>query len=99
MPNVPETYVHRIGRTGRAGASGIALSFVDAEERAYLKDIIKLIAQSIPVIENQPFHSKNGRVANNHTANSFTHRSSVRNNQPKERTWTRRMPEKLKAAL
>lgn len=98
LPNVPETYVHRIGRTGRAGASGIALSFVDAEERAYLKDINKLIAQSIPVIENQPFHSKNGRVAN-HTANSFTHRSSARNNQPKERTWTRRMPEKLKAAL
>lgn len=98
LPNVPETYVHRIGRTGRAGASGIALSFVDAEERAYLKDINKLISQSIPVIENQPFHSKNGRVAN-HTANSFTHRSSARNNQPKERTWTRRMPEKLKAAL
>jgi ATP-dependent RNA helicase RhlE len=76
LPNVPETYVHRIGRTGRAGASGIALSFVDAEERAYLKDINKLIAQSIPVIENQPFHSKNLRVAN-HTANSFTHRSSA----------------------
>ena len=98
LPNVPETYVHRIGRTGRAGASGIALSFVDAEERAYLKDINKLIAQSIPVVENQPFHSKNVRVAN-HTASSFNHRSSSRNNQPKERTWTRRMPEKLKAAL
>ncbi|WP_242692088.1 DEAD/DEAH box helicase [Aridibaculum aurantiacum] len=56
LPNVPETYVHRIGRTGRAGASGIALSFCDAEERAYLRDIQKVIARTIPVIEDQPFH-------------------------------------------
>ena len=41
LPNVPETYVHRIGRTGRAGASGMAVSFCDGEERAYLKDIQK----------------------------------------------------------
>ena len=101
LPNVPETYVHRIGRTGRAGASGIALSFVDAEERAYLKDINKLIAQAIPVVEDQPFHSKNGRVAtnHNHTSHRFTHRSSNRNNQSNERQWTKRMPKKLKAAL
>jgi ATP-dependent RNA helicase RhlE len=49
IPNEPETYVHRIGRTGRAGASGIALSFCDQEERAYLKDIQQLIKQTIPV--------------------------------------------------
>jgi ATP-dependent RNA helicase RhlE len=49
LPNVPETYVHRIGRTGRAGASGIALSFCSSEERSYLKDIEKLIKKSIPV--------------------------------------------------
>lgn len=49
LPNVPETYVHRIGRTGRAGASGIALSFCSSEEKAYLKDIEKLIKKSIPV--------------------------------------------------
>ncbi len=55
LPNVPETYVHRIGRTGRAGASGIAISFCDGEERAYLKDIQKLIRQSIPVVEEHPF--------------------------------------------
>lgn len=55
IPNVPETYVHRIGRTGRAGASGIALSFCDHEERAYLKDITKVISQNIPVEENHPF--------------------------------------------
>lgn len=54
LPNVPETYVHRIGRTGRAGANGIALSFCDAEEKEYLRDIQKLIARSIPVVEDHP---------------------------------------------
>jgi ATP-dependent RNA helicase RhlE len=54
LPNVPETYVHRIGRTGRAGAAGIALSFCDAEERAYLKDINKLIGLKIPA-EAHPY--------------------------------------------
>jgi len=56
IPNVPETYVHRIGRTGRAGASGIALSFCDAEEKVFLRDIHKLIAKNIPVIEEHPYH-------------------------------------------
>jgi len=56
LPNVPETYVHRIGRTGRAGASGFAFSFCDGEEKAFLKDIQKLIAVSIPVVEH-PFFS------------------------------------------
>jgi ATP-dependent RNA helicase RhlE len=55
LPNVPETYVHRIGRTGRAGASGIAISFCEAEEKPYLKDIQKLIARSIPVEDHHPF--------------------------------------------
>ncbi len=55
MPNIPETYVHRIGRTGRAGASGIAISFCDTEERSYLKDIQKLIGKAIPVITTHPF--------------------------------------------
>jgi ATP-dependent RNA helicase RhlE len=60
LPNVPETYVHRIGRTGRAGASGIALSFCDGEERAYLKDINKLIDQKIPAIFEHPFAQQGG---------------------------------------
>ncbi len=55
LPNVSETYVHRIGRTGRAKASGTALSFCDQEEKAYLKDIQKLISQQIPVMPNNPF--------------------------------------------
>jgi ATP-dependent RNA helicase RhlE len=49
LPNVPESYVHRIGRTARAGAEGIAISFCNAEERAYLKDIEKLTRTSVPV--------------------------------------------------
>jgi len=61
IPNIPETYVHRIGRTGRAGLGGIALSFCDEEERAYLKDIIKLIKIQIPVIHDHPYKlSKEG---------------------------------------
>ncbi|PHS53328.1 MAG: DEAD/DEAH box helicase [Lutibacter sp.] len=55
LPNIPETYVHRIGRTGRAKASGVALSFCNAEEKVYLKDIQKLINQEIPVISEHPF--------------------------------------------
>ena len=55
IPNVPETYVHRIGRTGRAGANGIALSFCDAEELAYITDIEKLISMKIPVVEEHPY--------------------------------------------
>ena len=54
LPNVPETYVHRIGRTGRAGASGTALSFCDQEEGEYLRDIQKLISRSIPVVDDHP---------------------------------------------
>ncbi len=53
MPNMPETYVHRIGRTGRAGLGGTALSFCDSEEKVYLKDIQKLISRKIPVVEDQ----------------------------------------------
>jgi len=55
LPNVPETYVHRIGRTGRASASGISISFCDVEERPYLKDIEKLIKQQIPVVSTHPY--------------------------------------------
>lgn len=54
LPNVPETYVHRIGRTGRAKASGTSRSFCDVEERAYLKDIERLIKQKLPVLDH-PF--------------------------------------------
>jgi ATP-dependent RNA helicase RhlE len=56
LPHVPESYVHRIGRTARAGASGKAIAFCDSEERAFLKQIEKLIKKEIPVFSDQPFH-------------------------------------------
>lgn len=55
LPNIPESYIHRIGRTGRAGASGFAIAFCDAEERAYLKDIQKLIGKTVPVINDHAY--------------------------------------------
>lgn len=55
LPNIPETYVHRIGRTGRAGASGVALSFCDLEEKEFLRDINRLIMKPIPVNKEHPF--------------------------------------------
>ena len=55
LPNVAETYVHRIGRTGRAKASGNAIAFCDAEERSYLKSIEKLLQQRLPVINDHDF--------------------------------------------
>ncbi len=57
LPEVPETYVHRIGRTGRAGLSGIALSFCDSDERGYLRDIQKLIGRALPVVDDHPYRS------------------------------------------
>jgi len=68
LPNVPETYVHRIGRTGRAGASGTALSFCDAEEQDFLKDIHKLINKTIPVADH-PYPPKQFTSVQKHQAN------------------------------
>ncbi len=62
LPNVPETYVHRIGRTGRAGASGIAISFCDYEEKSFLKDIQKLINKNIPITGEHPFVMTNNQM-------------------------------------
>lgn len=55
LPNVPQTYVHRIGRTARAGASGIALSFCEQEERPYLVDIERLLGQHLERINGHPY--------------------------------------------
>ncbi|MDD3224375.1 MAG: DEAD/DEAH box helicase [Clostridium sp.] len=62
LPDVPETYVHRIGRTGRAGAQGTAISFCDNEEKDMLRDIEKIIDKSIPVIEDHPYPINNSNV-------------------------------------
>ena len=63
LPNEPETYVHRIGRTGRAGASGRAWSFCDVEEQEYLRQIQKLTGQQIAMVTDHPFVSANGSPA------------------------------------
>jgi ATP-dependent RNA helicase RhlE len=55
LPNEPESYVHRIGRTARAGASGTAISFCDEDEKEYLRDIQKLIRKTLPVVEDHPY--------------------------------------------
>ena len=60
LPNEPESYVHRIGRTARAGARGIALSFCDREERSYLRDIERLTKQPLQVVADHPYRAAGG---------------------------------------
>jgi len=57
LPNIPESYVHRIGRTARAGADGIAISFCDADERGYLRDIERLTGEKLSIVKGHPFES------------------------------------------
>jgi len=64
LPNEPETYVHRIGRTARAGHDGIAISFCSAEERTWLRAIERLIRQQVPEDRTHGFHSEHARTAN-----------------------------------
>ena len=96
IPNIPETYVHRIGRTGRAGANGTAISFCDAEERAFLKDIEKLIAKKIPVIENHPFPMTNfnpiKEAKQQGRGNSGHSRSKAMNNGGQKRRFSHPKP-------
>jgi len=75
LPNIPETYVHRIGRTGRAGASGKALSFCDAEEKEFLRDIHKLIAKPIPVVSDHPYPLAEGSALRSEPVRSAPARS------------------------
>ena len=89
LPNVPETYVHRIGRTGRAGHSGSALSFCDMEERAYLRDIHKLIEKTIPVVEDHPYASTMQFVQTPVTQNnSMNRRPASHSGFRRARTWS-----------
>ncbi len=94
LPNVPETYVHRIGRTGRAGFGGLAVSFCDTDEKPYLKDIQKLIAQHLPVVADHPFlnngeKQKPAEAPKPHSpassARPYTPRNNQRNARPKEK--------------
>jgi ATP-dependent RNA helicase RhlE len=90
LPNIPESYVHRIGRTARAGADGIAISFCDAEERAFLRDIEKLIRISIPATDRRS--DKRDAHTHAHTGNGATkqrqkqpHRQRRNGNQARDR--------------
>lgn len=84
VPNIPETYVHRIGRTGRAGAKGTAISFCDAEEKAFLKDIEKLIGKKVPVVETHdyPLMDHNPVKATQQQGRSHGHHNGHQNPKP-----------------
>lgn len=82
LPNVPETYVHRIGRTGRAGLSGTSYSFCSEEETEELRDIHKLIGKQIPVQENHPYHTTFSVHAKGSVSRQAPQRSLTNRNQP-----------------
>ena len=89
LPNEPESYVHRIGRTARAGASGIAISFCDHEERGYLRDIEKTIRQSVPAFNDHPYHAE--EIANHAGAAkrgaAAKKQQNRRRNKPRRSGW------------
>jgi ATP-dependent RNA helicase RhlE len=68
LPHVPEDYIHRIGRTGRAGASGQAISFVSSDEEKYLADIEKLLKKSVPLANAEGFDVNTGRASRSERA-------------------------------
>lgn len=96
IPNIPETYVHRIGRTGRAGASGQAVSFCDIEERPYLKDIQKLIRMDILVEEGHPFPASKFVEASQFASPAVVHtlHRSHHHKAPKQKPATGQRPQK-----
>ena len=80
LPNIPESYVHRIGRTARAGAEGVAISFVDHEEAAYLRDIERLIRMTIPSVNRRTGPAPRNAQAQPHGRNNG-HNTHGRNNR------------------
>jgi ATP-dependent RNA helicase RhlE len=83
IPNEPESYVHRIGRTARAGARGVAMSFCDAAERTYLRDIERLTRTNIPVVGNHQF------LANSNEPTPVPTRQNRGGGRPSNRRWGR----------
>lgn len=94
LPNIPETYVHRIGRTGRAGNEGTAISFCESEELPYLKDIQKLIGKNIPVVKDHPFITQEGIKAQSEKAEEIKvktkEKKSYRGNRANGNYWRRK---------
>jgi len=85
LPNEPESYVHRIGRTARAGATGISYSFCDHGERDYLRDIEKIIRQQVQVFEDHPFHREGIEIRYDDDGQEIT-KINPRRNAPKRRS-------------
>jgi superfamily II DNA/RNA helicase len=95
LPNMPDSYVHRIGRTARAGADGVAISFCDHEERAYLRDIEKLIRMKLPSTDKRTGKSAEGKSAEAHSASeprsvSSEARGPASDGKPRNRAGQRR---------
>ncbi len=103
LPNIPESYVHRIGRTGRAGAEGKAIAFCDAAEKEYLKDIQKLIGKQIPVIDDHAYPLLNNSVQepvkeNRRPSNQSFRKKTAGNsggNRSGNRNWSSRQKSKI----
>jgi ATP-dependent RNA helicase RhlE len=99
LPNIPETYVHRIGRTGRAGLSGVALSFCEQEEVPYLKDIQKLIGKKINVDRSHDYHiDLNVETNKNHAPQQNQQKGKSSNNKNRnsnknKRNFSRQRPQ------
>ena len=97
LPNEPETYVHRIGRTGRAGELGTALSFCDIDEREYLWDICKLIKQELPLVTNHPYAPED--LAAYEEKPKQAQRGGAANPNRNKRNKKRRRPQRHPAAV
>jgi ATP-dependent RNA helicase RhlE len=104
LPNVPETYVHRIGRTARAGANGVAISLCDSQEAALLRDIEKLIRMRIPAADHSSLPRPARRPADHSRANGSASHELGKRRQPRRDDISRRQFEasshgKLREAL
>jgi ATP-dependent RNA helicase RhlE len=95
LPDVPETYIHRIGRTGRANNKGTAISFICEEEFSLLKDIQKHIKMDIEVIKDHPYHveisdtAANNKISNKQKKQNYNHKNKPRNYAPRSKKNTR----------
>jgi ATP-dependent RNA helicase RhlE len=96
IPNDPESYVHRIGRTARAGREGIAISFCDETEKKLLRCIEKLIKFEIPVDETHPYHGVPGKVVPNSQNKRHSKSNTSRDDRPKKKSSSKSGPRSKK---
>lgn len=91
LPNVPETYVHRIGRTGRAGNGGIAISFCSKDEEVYWKDIQRLIKVNVKTIGDHPYPWKDEEEPNPDAKPDFRHKNKSKGNNSRKSDASKRI--------